>query len=105
VTWEVFSRGIEAGAQHEEITRSLWNHLRNDHAFVEDFRPLPQDDLAEVYAIGPEEVRDDLVDTITEELYLDISRFDFAGFDFATLRTPLDVALFLMGLADEKSEV
>ena len=99
VTWEVFSRGIEDGSRHDEITRSLWDHLRNNQAFVEDFRPLPEDDLAEVYAMGPEEVRDDLIDPITEKLNLDLSRYDFKGFDFASLKTPSDVARFLMSLA------
>ena len=55
--------------------------------------------------MGPEEVRDDLIDPITEKLNLDLSRYDFKGFDFASLKTPSDVARFLMGLAGDKSEV
>lgn len=105
VTWEVFSRGIEADPRNEEVIRLLWDHLRKDQAFVEDFRPLPEDDLAKIYAMGPEEVRDDLISPIAEKLNLDLSRYDFEGFDFASLKTPSDVAIFLMSLASNKSEI
>ncbi len=54
--------------------------------------------------MGPEEVRYDMVDPITEQLGLDLSRYDFQGFDFASLETPSDVARFLMNLASERGE-
>ena len=104
MTFEVFSQRIEPGPRHDEVTRCIWDYLRNEQAFVEDFRPDPVEDLAEVYAMGPEEVRDDLIDPITERLGLDLSRYDFKGFDFRSLKTPSDVARFLMSLAGEKNE-
>ena len=105
VTWEVFSRGIVVGCRHEEITRSIWDHLRDSQAFIEDFRPLPEDGLAEIYAMGAEEVRDNLIEPISDMLNLDLSRYDFKGFDFAALKTPSDVAQFLMTLARETNEL
>ena len=105
LTWEVFSLGIKPGPRHDEITRAIWDNLRKEQAFVEDFRPDPQDNLAEIYAMGPEEVRYDMVDPITEQLNLDLSLYDGRGFDFASLKTPSDVAIFLMSLAGEKGEV
>jgi len=99
VTWEVFSQGIEPGPRHDEITRSLWDNLREEQAFVEDFRPDPQDNLAEIFAMGPEEVRYDMVDPIADQLGLDLGLHDNKRFDFASLETPSDVARFLMSLA------
>lgn len=51
--------------------------------------------------MGPEEVRYDMVDPITEQLDLDLGLYDNTGFDFASLKTPSDVAQFLMSLAAE----
>ena len=61
VTWEVFSSRIESGPRHNEITWSVWNNLREEQAFVEDFKPDPQDNLSNIYGIGPEEIRYDMI--------------------------------------------
>lgn len=51
--------------------------------------------------MGPEEVRYDMVNPIAKQLGLDLGLYDDTGFDFASLKTPSDVALFLMSLAED----
>ena len=81
----------------DKIGSILWDLLR-EKAFVEDFRPSADDNLANVFAMGPEEVRDDLVEPLIEGLDLDVSSISFKDFDFDTLRTPKDVANFICTL-------
>jgi hypothetical protein len=94
-----FARGLEAGERHPEIAGVLWELLR-DQAFVADFRPDAFDDLAKVYAMGAEEVRDELIDVLLTKLRLDVASIDFSGFDFASLTTPKDVSRFVSRVAD-----
>lgn len=72
-------------------------------AFVPDFRPCPDDDLAKIYAMGPEEVRDDLIDPLLDMLGLDVSGLDVAGFDFAAITTPRQVIEFLVNVAEAQN--
>lgn len=98
MTWEMFSRGIEPGPRHEEVTRLLWNHLREKQAFVEDFRPDPQDEFSEVYAMGPEEVLDELIEPISDKLGIDLNFYENNDISLVYLNTPSDAARFLMNL-------
>lgn len=95
---EVFASGLEVGDRQAEIARFLWETFRDD-AFVADFRPAPADSLSTVYAMGPEEVRDDLIAPLLAKLGLNADRIDFRGFDFSSLNTPRDVGKFAARVA------
>lgn len=97
-----FSSGLGGSDRHPEIAAALWELLR-DRAFVADFRPDPDDDLAKVFAMDPEIVRDEVVDEILTKLGLNVSGIDFTGFDFASVATPRDVVAFLTTVADAQN--
>ncbi|HEU4962155.1 MAG TPA: hypothetical protein VFT56_17335 [Sphingomonas sp.] len=96
---DAFAHGLEGGDRRSEIARELWGILR-DEAFVADFRPDPNDDLAKVYAMGPEEVRDELIEPLLTRLGLSVSGIDFTGFDFSSITTPRGVSRFVVKVAD-----
>jgi hypothetical protein len=92
-----FELGVETGCI-PCLARELWALLQ-DSAFIPDFRPGPDDNLAEVYAMGPEEVRDDIIEPLLNKLSLKVDRIDFTGFDFASIITPRDIAAFIVRVA------
>ena len=96
-----FVRGFEDGRQ-PEVPRSLWEMLR-EAAFVPDFRPDPDDSLSKLYAMGPEEVRDDVIEPLLTKLGLGVSGIDFTGFDFSSIATPRDVVAFVMKVVDAQN--
>lgn len=99
VNLDVFERGFGGGDRHGEIPRLMWEMLRAK-AFVPDFRPDPGDSLSTVYAMGPEEVRDDLIEPLLTTLGLSPSGFDFTGFDFSSIATPKDASELVLKIAD-----
>lgn len=96
---DTFARGLEIGDRHSEIAGLLWGILREE-AFVPDFRPLPEDDLSTVYAMGPEEVRDDVIEPLLTKLGLSVEGIDFTGFDFSSIATSRDVGRFVVKVAE-----
>jgi hypothetical protein len=102
VDMETFVQALSADEQHAEAARVLWELLRQQ-AFVPDFRPDPNDDLSKVNAMGPEEVRDDVIDPLLDRLGLSVSGIDFTGFDFSSVATPRDVIAFVMKVADAQN--
>lgn len=82
------------GKRHNEIARLLWNAMR-EVALVSDFRPAPDDSLADLHAMGPEEVLDELIEPLLDQLGLSVEGIDFAGFDFDSVKTPGDIANFM----------
>jgi hypothetical protein len=94
VNFETFLKEVGSGPLKDEVALLLWQKLRTEHTFVKDFRPLPNDDLAKVFAMGPEEVRDDLIEPIITDLNIDVSNIDFIGFDFRSIKTLKDVVCF-----------
>jgi hypothetical protein len=103
---DVFARGfedsrIDPGLQADGIWL-LWELLR-EAAFISDFRPDPDDSLSAVYAMGPEEVRDDVIEPLLAKLGLSTSGIDFTGFDFSSIVTPKDVLAFVMKVADAQN--
>ena len=97
-----FSSGLGDGDRHPEIAAAVWELLR-EHAYVPDFRPDPDDDLARIFAMDPEIVRDEVVDEILTKLGLSVSGIDFTGFDFASGATPRDVVAFVTTVADAQN--
>jgi hypothetical protein len=49
--------------------------------------------------MGPEEVRDDIIEPLLNKLSLKVDRIDFTGFDFASIITPRDIAAFIVRVA------
>jgi hypothetical protein len=98
---DAFARGFEDSRQ-PDVPRSLWELLR-EAAFISDFRPDPDDNLSKVYAMGPEEVRDDVIEPLLAKLGLSVSGIDFTGFDFSSLATPRNVVAFVMKVADAQN--
>lgn len=96
---DAFALGLEGGDRHPQIVVALWELLR-ERAFIPDFRPDPNDDLAGVFAMDAEIVRDEVVDELLTKLGLSVSGIDFTGFDFSSVATPRDVAAFIMKVAD-----
>jgi hypothetical protein len=90
VTADTFQRDLGGAGKQERVAAFLWNRLR-DLAFVPDFRPLPGDDLLKIYALGPEDVRDDIIEPLLDHLGIAPGDIDFAGFDFAALATPKSI--------------
>ena len=99
---DVFAHGLEGGDRHPEIVAALWELLR-ESAFIPDFRPDPNDDLARVFAMDAEIVRDEVVDELLTKLELSVSEIDFTGFDFSSITTPRDVGAFIMKVADAQN--
>jgi hypothetical protein len=99
VDYSDFAEGINDGPLHETISRFLWNCLSVERALVPDFRPEVNDDLAKVYAMGPEEIIDDILEPLTAQLNLDVSGIDFKALGFDSIKTPADVAHFVMKMA------
>ena len=91
------------GGRSSEVARALWDLLRTE-AFVSDFRPAPDDILPKIYAMGPEEVRDDVIEPILMRLGLKVDRMNFKGVDFASILTPRDVVTFITKVADAQQE-
>jgi hypothetical protein len=92
-----FELGVETGCV-PGLARELWTLLQ-DSAFIPDFRPAPDDNLADVYAMGPEEVRDDIIEPLLNKLGLKVDHIDFTGFNFARITTPRDIAAFVVRVA------
>lgn len=89
-----FQSEIGQGTLRDPAAVYLWERLR-DMAFVADFRPSASDDLGEVFALSPSSIRDDVVDGLIDHLGLRSEHIDFAGFSFASLRTPRDIVDFV----------
>lgn len=96
-----FVSGFEDG-QQPDVPRSLWEMLR-EAAFVPDFRPDPDDSLSQLYAMGPEEVRDDVIEPLLTKLGLSVSGIDFTSFDFSSIATPRDVVAFVIKVVDAQN--
>ena len=92
-----FERQLDIGYDHRQVARTLWDALRSV-AFVADFRPSYDDDLAALYAMGPDEVRDELIDVILNALSIDVSGINFSHVDFGTIKSPKDVANFIVNV-------
>lgn len=105
--YSAFAQGVNDGPHHDQITRFLWDCLSVERALVPDFRPEVNDDLVEVYAMGPEEIVDDILEPLSTQLNLDVSGIDFKALGFASVRTPADVAHFVMKMVtiSEKKQV
>ncbi|MBA4163095.1 MAG: hypothetical protein C0510_00460 [Erythrobacter sp.] len=101
VAVETFASQLKA---RPDITVALWEMLR-EQAFVRDFRPEADDDLYKVFAMDPEVVRDELIDVLLAKLELNVSGIDFTGFDFASIKTPRDVSIFVAKIANAQGEV
>lgn len=99
---DAFARSLEGGDRRLEIARFLWKILREE-ALVPDFRPGADDSLSKVYAMGPEEVRDDVIDPLLAKLGLSVGGINFAGFDFSSIATPKGVGRFVMQVADAQN--
>jgi len=97
--YSTFAAGIGEGPYREAIIRFLWDCLREERAFVADFRPDTSDDLAKVYAMGPEEIVDDFLEPLTTQLSLDVEDVDFKTLGFHSINTVADFAHFMMRLA------
>lgn len=97
--YSTFAAGIGDGPHREAISRFLWDCFCDGRAFVPDFRPDVSDDLAKVYAMGPEEIIDDILEPLTAQLRLDVEALDFKALGFDSIKTPADVAHFVMRLA------
>jgi hypothetical protein len=91
----IFAKAIEDGPLHEPISQFLWDCFSNTRALVPDFRPDVNDDLARVYAMGPEEIIDDILDPITTQLNLDIYGLNFKALGFDAIKTIANVADFI----------
>lgn len=100
---DAFTRGFEGGDRHPEIVAALWELLR-ERAFIPDFRPDPEDDLAKVFAMDAEIVRDEVVDELLTKFGLSVSGIDFTGFDFSSVATPRDVGEFVMKIEDAQND-
>lgn len=100
---ETFASQIKDSDRHPEIAPALWELLK-EHAFIEDFRPGPDDDLYKIFAMDPEIVRDELIDSLLTKLGLSVDGIDFAGFDFASITTPRDVSSFATQVADAQGK-
>ena len=99
---DTFARVLSPDGLYAEAARLLWELLR-EQAFVADFRPDTNDDLSRVYAMGPEEVRDDVIDPLLDRLGLSVSGMDFTGFDFASITTPKDISEFVAKIAEAQN--
>lgn len=99
---DAFARELDGADRHPEIVAALWELLR-ERAFVPDFRPDPDDDLAKVFAMDSEIVRDEVVDELLTKLRLSVSGIDFTGFDFSSVATPRDVFAFVTKVADAQN--
>jgi hypothetical protein len=104
VDLDSFVSGFGVGDRPSEIARLLWDMLR-DLAFVPDFRPDSGDSLSRVYAMGPEEVLDDLIEPLLAKLGLSVSGIDFTGFDLALIDTPMDVVRLMVKVAEAQNGV
>jgi hypothetical protein len=49
--------------------------------------------------MGPEEVRDDIIEPLLNKLGLKVDHIDFTGFNFARITTPRDIAAFVVRVA------
>lgn len=96
-----FVSGFEDG-QQPDVPRLLWEMLR-EAAFVPDFRPDPDDSLSQLYAMGPEEVRDDVIEPLLTKLGLSVSGIYFTSFDFSSIATPRDVVAFVIKVVDAQN--
>ncbi len=98
-----FASQLKDSDRYPEIAPAL-GKLLQEQAFVDDFRPEPDDDLYEVFAMDPEIVRDELVAVLLDKLGLSVRGIDFEGFNFASLTTPRDVSAFVVKVADAQSK-
>lgn len=92
--FEDFKKQLGEGVISPIVAAHLWELLRQC-AFVDDFRPSPDDDLDEVFAMGPEEVKDELIEPLIGHLGGQASSIDVKDVDLANLRTPRQVAAFI----------
>lgn len=99
---DTFARELDGADRHPAIVAALWELLR-ERAFVPDFRPDPDDDLAKVSAMDSEIVRDEVVDELLTKLRLSVSGIDFTGFDFSSVATSRDVFAFVTKVADAQN--
>jgi hypothetical protein len=95
---DVFAASVGAEGANVPIAHALWDQLREE-AFVPDFRPSRDDSLFSVFGMGPEEVRDELIEPIITKLGLIPDRQTFSCVDFSLIGTPQDAQNLLARVA------
>ena len=95
---EQFAHDLFGGDVHPELSSLLWECFSDSRGLVADFRPHPDDELASIYGMGPEEVLDDVLFPFAEKHDLMNSDVDMSALrqDDATIR---DVAAILLALS------
>ena len=93
-----FAQELGMDERNPELSRALWEILREE-SFVPDFRPKADDSLPKIYSLGPEEVRDDLIEPLLDRLGLNVAGIDFRAVDFTSVVTPKDVGNLVMRIA------
>ena len=99
---EVFAHAVEGGDHHPEIAHALWDLLRA-RAFVRDFRPHPDDDLYEVFAMDEEIVNDEILNHLLKKMELSLKGVDVSAFPISSITTPKKVMEVLVFAAEARN--
>ena len=99
---ESFTKSLDEGPCRHVVAAFLWKHIRDELAFVPDFRPAANDSFSKVYGLHIDDLRDDVLDPLTDQCGIDTSGMDFAGQDLSLIDTPADVNRFISGLATSR---
>ncbi|MEO7966257.1 MAG: hypothetical protein ABIT38_20335 [Gemmatimonadaceae bacterium] len=70
-----------------------------------DFRPDVNDDLSTVYAMGPEEILDDVLEPFAAQFKVDFKATDFGMGGLEEMRTLSELALLLTRVSVRSGEV
>lgn len=99
---ESFTKSLEEGPCRDVVASFLWKHIRDELAFVPDFKPAANDSFSKIYGLHTDDLRDDVLDSLTDQCGIDTSGMDFTGQDLSLIDTPADVNRFISRLATSR---
>lgn len=99
---ESFTKSLEEGPCRDVVASFLWKHIRDELAFVPDFKPAANDSFSKIYGLHTDDLRDDILDPLTSQCGIDTSGMDFTGQDLSLIDTPADVNRFISRLATSR---
>ena len=90
-----FTKSLEEGPCRDIVASFLWKLIRDELAFIPDFKPAANDSFSKIYGLYTDDLQDDILDPLTSQCGIDMSGMDFRGQDLSLIDTPAEVNRFV----------
>lgn len=98
ITRDAFVNAAARTPFEAEVAAEVWQRLRHE-AVTDDFRPLPSDNLGELYGIAEEELDEDLILSLISQFGVRVPHQNVID-AFGPVETAEDVVRFISYLRD-----